>query len=433
LTKQDLYPKLFQFLRANPGPTIVYVTLQKQTEALAADLRKFGFKAKSFHAGMDTSLKTQVQEEFMKVDNLVIVATIAFGMGIDKPNIRNVVHFNIPSSLESYSQEIGRAGRDGNVSNCMFYICSEDLHLREMFARGDLPSKQSMQALLLDVFDAETVKLPIGEEFRRNHYQQGKEFDIRPTTLANIYAQLELTHGLIRATTPVYTKYSYAAGKGYIRRLTVEESPAAGAIKRFGKKASTLYHLDIDAAVNSLAVPRFKIVQLLNSMDESGDIVLKPSGVMNAYKINSKLPKSPFAVSTIADQIYATMEKREEDALARAEEMLSLVTDTRCFSRSLAEHFGDNLPDGKAECGHCEWCLTHTAIKPVYPDPVEWNKAAFAAVLKAMPDRDDPRLLARIAFGITSPRITAAKLGKDPVFGSMANHTFSVSCNTGWF
>ena len=118
-TKQDLYPKLFALLWSNPGPSIVYVTLQKQTEALAADLTAQGFRARAFHAGMETSTKTQLQDDFMRSDDLIICATIAFGMGIDKANIRNVVHFNIPSSLESYSQEIGRAGRDGKTSNCM--------------------------------------------------------------------------------------------------------------------------------------------------------------------------------------------------------------------------------------------------------------------------------------------------------------------------
>jgi len=92
------------FLQANPGPSIVYVTIQKHTEELASILRSRGFKARAFHAGLETLQKTQIQNEFMKSDDLVIVATIAFGMGIDKENIRNVVHFNIPSSLESYSQ-----------------------------------------------------------------------------------------------------------------------------------------------------------------------------------------------------------------------------------------------------------------------------------------------------------------------------------------
>ena len=127
-TKQQLYPKLFNFLSSNPGPSIVYVTLQKQTKALADDLRDHGFNAKEFHAGMQSSEKTLIQDQFMASADLVIVATIAFGMGIDKANIRNVIHFNIPNSIESYSQEIGRAGRDGKQAKCQFFLCGEDYY-----------------------------------------------------------------------------------------------------------------------------------------------------------------------------------------------------------------------------------------------------------------------------------------------------------------
>lgn len=426
MTKQELYPRLFLFLRKHPGATIVYVTLQKQTEALADDLRDQGFKARAFHAGMETAKKTELQDDFMTCNDMIIVATIAFGMGIDKASIRNVVHFNIPSNLESYSQEVGRAGRDGVESNCLFYVCGEDLHLREMFARKDLPSRDSVRNLLQDIFDPSTILLPVGSEFKKVLSGQEREFDIQSNTLKNVYAQLELAHGLIRMGSPSYTKYTFKPGALYMSYLTSDHSPAAQAIATFSKCKSTLFHLNLDLAAAQTGVPRFDIVRKLNDLHETQVIDLRVGGIVNGYKIVKSLPKTADEIENLVTAIYSGMEEREQEAFDRTEEMLKLITSKACFSRSLARHFGDDLPDSREECEHCTWCLTHQAVVLKVPPPVPFNYPQFKAILKQVPARDDPRLLARIAFGIPSPRITKMKLSQDPIFGSMMDHQFLV-------
>lgn len=425
-TKQELYPKLFAFLLNNPGASIVYVTLQKQAEVLADNLRGQGFNAKAFHAGMETAVKTKLQDEFMQCENLIIVATIAFGMGIDKASIRNVVHFNIPSSLESYSQEIGRAGRDGKPSICMFYVCGEDLHLREIFARGDLPSRESVRGLLRDIFDPEIVKLPVGAEFKVSHLYYQKDFDIRQTTLSNIYVQLELRHGLIRATTPIYTKYSFKPGHSFSSKLLSDTSLAARAVKLTAKPTKSLTYIDVDAAANNVGILRVDVIRKLNEWNEEQVIELKTSGVLNVYKVIKSLPKSPDEIEKLVSDIYTLMQKREQEALDRTEAVLALITNSKCFSRALANYFGDDLPGGKIECGHCTWCESHEAVRKLVPPKVDFNWEAFRQILEKVKSRDDARFLARIAFGILSPRVTASKLRNHPVFRSMADHEFMV-------
>ncbi|KUJ17853.1 ATP-dependent DNA helicase-like protein recQ [Mollisia scopiformis] len=425
VSKKELHPKLFKFLKSNPGSSIVYVTLQKDTEQLAVELRRKGFNARPFHAGMGAPEKAELQDDFMRSKDLIIVATIAFGMGIDKASIRNVIHFNIPSSLESYSQEIGRAGRDGKLSKCMFYVCGEDLHLREMFARGDLPTRAAIRGVLQEIFTPMNTSQPIGNQLQFSHYSQERDFDIRSTTLKNIYAQLELTHHLIRATTPIYSKYTWKPGPGFQSTLNSDKSPAGVAIKNHAKYGKSLYSFDMDMAVASSHLPRGDILKKLQTFHDNGDLELKPAGVMSVYKILSRLPKTAPEVEILVDVLYATFQKREEEALARTDEMLQLITAKACFSKSLAQHFGDDLLDGKTECGQCTWCTTRKAVEQRLPPPVPFNHSAWNAVLDEIEGRDDPRLLAKVAFGIGSPKISyELKLSKHGVFGSMDDHNF---------
>jgi superfamily II DNA helicase RecQ len=178
------HPLLVDFLRKNPGPTVVYATLQRQTEELADALRRKGFNAVHFHAGEKVVYKSTIQDQFLSSDNMIVCATIAFGMGIDKSDIRNVVHFDIPSSIEGYSQQIGRAGRDGKPSNCLFFVCPEDFYQRDVFVYGDLPSIESVRRLVDAVCSAENVCKRPGDMIEVSHYTQGRELDIKVNLLS---------------------------------------------------------------------------------------------------------------------------------------------------------------------------------------------------------------------------------------------------------
>lgn len=123
---------------------------------------------------------------------------------------------------------------------------------------------------------------------------------------------------------------------------------------------------------------------------------------------------------------YKDLEVREKQALARMRSVNELITGRACLARTLAEHFGDSLPDKKQECGHCTWCETKSPVQLVSPPKRSWDSAAFSKILQACSARDDPRFLARVAFGIQSPRVTKEKLNKDKVFGSMEDHDFMV-------
>lgn len=240
-----------------------------------------------------------------------------------------------------------------------------------------------------------------------------------------IYAQLELRFGLIRAITPRYSGYSYAIGNS--SHIAMDNSPSAAAIKASSRHAKKWVSIDVNLAAQSQRLDRMEVIRKLQDWDDLGVIELKTSGVISVYRVSKKLPSTSTEVEQLVDALYKELQDREAQELTRMQEVIDLVTGNSCFARSLAQHFGDDLPQQKTECGHCTWCETHQRLQLKTAPPVPWDRERFGKVLKAVEARDDARFLARVAFGITSPRVTQMKLSNDPVFGSMADHDFVVS------
>ena len=129
--KKDKLPLILDTIRSSPPPGIIYGTTRKECEELAASLKRAGVNAAHYHAGLGAAERSSVQERFMTDEIDVVVATIAFGMGVDKPNVRFVIHASVPGSLPAYIQEAGRAGRDGEPSECVVLYRGADLGRRK--------------------------------------------------------------------------------------------------------------------------------------------------------------------------------------------------------------------------------------------------------------------------------------------------------------
>ncbi len=407
---------LAQLRQRPPGSAIVYVTLQRTAEELAGRLEKAGFPAKAYHAGMEDKLRSRVQDWFIQSDRNIVVATIAFGMGIDKANIRYVYHYNLPKSLENYSQEIGRAGRDGLPSTCQLFYCPDDLDVLENFVYGDTPTGTAVLSLVSELF-----QLP--ETFDISVDELAAEHDIRPLVVRTLLTYLEL-QGYLSEGTPMYSLFQFqplvssaeilARFEG-VRRKFLED------VLRRVRKARTWFYVDVPAIAQALRCDRQRIVRALDYLAEQKWIELRTSGVRLRYR---RLQR-PEAVAPLSQQLYQRMAAREGRELERIHQVVDLVSHDGCQTSAIGAHFGEPLSE---PCGHCTWCLEQgpTTLPQRMPGKISdelWNRVS--ALRQEHPKLlKDARVLARFLCGVPSPQIHKAKLHRNPLYGSLANVPF---------
>ncbi|MCO8123993.1 RecQ family ATP-dependent DNA helicase [Stieleria sp. TO1_6] len=407
---EEHYDTLLQRIADRPrGATIVYVSKQKTAEQIAERLTDDGFQAMGYHAGMDAETRSQIQQQFLQSADGIIVATIAFGMGIDKSNIRYVYHFNPPKSLEAYAQEIGRAGRDGGDSICELLLLPADRVVLENFTFGDTPSRHSVGRL---------IELLCGQsdQFFLSHYKLSFETDIRILVVRTLLTYLELD-GYIQATSPRYDTYKIhplVTSRAILDNFDGERREFLAGVLGQLTKSRKWFSLNMVTAAKALGQDRQRIVKAVDFMAAQNWIEVHVSDLVHGYRWVKRIEQPKL----VADEYHARMLGRERSEVDRLGDVFAIASAQDCQAKILTEHFGESMPQPCGQCSHClgEGPFTIPAVTD--REIGDGVRRALDQVCREYPDHfTTARQRARFLCGLSSPKMVRSRLSRHPSFG----------------
>jgi ATP-dependent DNA helicase RecQ len=402
-----------------PGPGIVYVTLQRTAERVARMLGEAGIPARAYHAGMNDDARAEVQEWWKASDHATVVATIAFGMGIDKADVRYVYHYNLPKGLESYSQEIGRAGRDGEPSVVEMLGGQDDVATLENFAYGDTPTEDAVRSLVDELLRA-------GASFDVSIFDLSSRHDIRQLVVKTALTYLELL-GVIRQGTPFYAGYRIRLKtelKDVVGRFDGERRDFIAGIFREAAFGRTWYTLNPEDVAVRLGSDRGRVCRAIEYL---GEVDLAEVQASDA-RLRFSRTATHVDAAELAAELMERFRRREEQETGRVRDVVDLASRDGCITAGLLAHFGEERAE---PCGHCTYCETGQAtVFPAPPPAVPIERRVDAGEVRRVRDTAPealgaPRQLARFLCGLTSPAVSRARMGRHPLFGALEEHRFA--------
>lgn len=408
--------RLAQLIGEQQGPGIVYVTLQHSAEDVAGYLIQQGVRASAYHAGLEDRKRQQIQTDFMAGQVDVVVATIAFGMGIDKSNIRFVIHYDLPKSIENYSQEIGRAGRDGQPSNCITLANLDGLNTVENFVYGDTPELSGIEYVLDNI---------------RNECQSGQwelqlnalstASNIRQLPMKTLLVQLELL-GVIQPLYAYFADFKFKLlqpEEVILERFAGERRDFLVAVFANTQFKRVWGTLAFESLYSVYDCDRKRVVSALDYLSEQRLIELETKKVTDVFQVD----QSVLANSALSQTLYDYFVDKEHKEIARIAALVRFFELDSCLSRNLALYFDDH--QSAESCGHCSVCRGLPAVLEYSEQPRWPSDQQLISDLEGLRQHLSVPVTAdiqcRFLAGISVPLFTRNKVRQLSGFGSCEN------------
>ncbi len=356
LKERDKKKEITDIIKKINAPTIVYCATKKTTDEIAEHLQEIGISCSTYHGGLASALRTEAQTQFIEGNVPVIVATNAFGMGIDKPDVRLIIHYNMPGSIEAYYQESGRAGRDGKTSYCLLLGNKRDISIQEYLIDVNFPTKTTIQEVHQFLFSI--PENPVLRTYKT--IAEDMPGNLTEVSVGSAIKILESSHLLQRLSDknhPAYVCFSLPFERLLQRNLS---SPARYKILKFFEKKWPQEQLNqnlpilLEEVSQGTGFEKDQLLRHLRKLSESeGFRYISPFSGRGLQKLMPAKDGESLPVD------FEKIERNRNEQLKKLHRMHDYLLTRSCRRKYLLNHFGESWPHHR--CGGCDFCLNWRA------------------------------------------------------------------------
>lgn len=403
---------------------LVYAGSRRRVETITEELRKRKLKVSGYHAGRSPIERTFVQDRFIAGETQILVATNAFGLGVDKPDVRHVIHTDLPLSVEAYYQEAGRAGRDGLPAACTILYQTEDRRLADFFIESAYPEESVIDLVVKYLYQRAMVApgMVAAEPILADEMSVAADLHKSVGAVKGVVATLERSGALIR-TTPngmsrLRMRSSLHRFHEFIENSPTERRPALDAIERLLASASLNAELEfpLHQFLRKSGISPTEFTNAIQSLHVARILRFTTPDAAGAFLLMAPHPDKGSDLVDV-QQIH----QRREHAVRKLDTMIRYVETTSCKRNFILTYFNDNEFTG--DCGRCSSCTKPLTANVVAADSDAGIESALIRATVELGGRFGRNVVADVVTGTVSAKTLAYKLDRASAWGACCNST----------